>query len=51
MSICQICKKNTAVIYTTRIENNETVSEGICLKCAFNMNIGGLNHYLKIWYQ
>ncbi|NLM19393.1 MAG: ATP-dependent Clp protease ATP-binding subunit [Clostridiaceae bacterium] len=47
MSICQICKKNTAVIYTTRIENNETVSEGICLKCAFNMNIGGLEPLFK----
>lgn len=47
MSICQICKKNTAVIYTTRIENNETVSEGICLKCAFDMNIGGLEPLFK----
>ncbi|MGI6579853.1 MAG: ATP-dependent Clp protease ATP-binding subunit [Saccharofermentanales bacterium] len=47
MSICQICKNNTAVIYTTRIENNETVSEGICLKCAFDMNIGGLEPLFK----
>lgn len=47
MSICQICKKNTAVIYTTRMENNETISEGICLKCAFDMNIGGLEPLFK----
>lgn len=47
MSKCQICKENEAVVYTTRMVNNEPVSEGICLKCAFEKKIGGLDGLFK----
>ena len=42
MSLCTICKKNIAVVFTTRIENNERISEGLCLKCAYETGIGGI---------
>ena len=38
-TICARCKKNAAVIFITRIENGQSTNEGICLKCAREMNI------------
>ena len=32
--LCSRCKKRLAVIYMTRMENGQTISEGLCLKCA-----------------
>ncbi len=42
MSLCTICKKNVAVVFTTRFENNERINEGLCIKCAFETGIGGI---------
>jgi len=38
-TICSRCKKSPAVIFITRIENGQTTNEGICLKCARELNI------------
>ena len=38
-TLCARCKKNMAVIFITRIENNESRNEGLCLKCARELNI------------
>ncbi|MCL2662198.1 MAG: AAA family ATPase [Oscillospiraceae bacterium] len=38
-SICSRCKRNPAVIFITKIENQKTTNEGICLKCARELNI------------
>ena len=38
-TICTRCKKNAAVIFITRIENGVTSNDGICLKCARELNI------------
>ena len=37
--ICSKCKKNTAVIFTNKIENGKTSIEGLCYDCAKNMGI------------
>ena len=37
--LCSRCKKRPAVIFVTKIENNETVNEGLCIKCAKELNI------------
>ncbi|MBE6994476.1 MAG: AAA family ATPase [Ruminococcaceae bacterium] len=37
--ICSRCKKNMAVVFVTKIENGETKNEGLCLKCARELNI------------
>ena len=42
MSLCSICKKNVAVVFTTRFENNERINEGLCIKCAYDTGIGGI---------
>ena len=38
-TLCSRCKKNVAVIFITKIENGETVNEGLCLKCAKELGI------------
>jgi len=38
-TICSRCKRNPAVIFITRIENGQSSNEGICLKCARELNI------------
>jgi ATP-dependent Clp protease ATP-binding subunit ClpE len=43
MTKCIICKKNVAVVFTTRIENGRRISEGLCLKCAYQTGIGGID--------
>ena len=38
-TLCSRCKKNAAVIFITKIENGHSSNEGICLKCARELNI------------
>ena len=42
MPKCQICNVNEAVIILTKIENEKRISEGVCLKCALEKNLAGL---------
>ena len=37
--LCSRCGKGPAVIFITKIENNETKQEGLCLKCARELHI------------
>ena len=37
--ICSRCKKNVAVVFIRKVENGKTVNEGLCLKCAKELNI------------
>ena len=37
--ICARCHKNMAVIFITKIENNQTKNEGLCLSCARELHI------------
>ncbi len=43
MTKCTSCKKNAAVVFTTRIESGHRFNEGLCLKCAYNSGLGGLD--------
>lgn len=43
MSKCVMCKKNVAVVFTTRFENGQRISEGLCLKCAYRTGLGGMD--------
>ena len=38
-TLCSKCKKNLAVIFITKIENGNTINEGLCLKCARELGI------------
>ncbi len=38
-ALCARCHKNMAVIFITKIENNQTKNEGLCLSCARELHI------------
>ncbi len=46
MKLCTRCKKRVAVVFMTRLENGETVSEGFCIRCAKELGIGPVNDML-----
>jgi ATP-dependent Clp protease ATP-binding subunit ClpA len=37
--LCTRCKKHAAVIFITKFENGVTKDEGLCLKCARDLNV------------
>ena len=47
MKLCSRCKKRVAVVFMTRMDGNETLNEGLCLRCAREMGIGPVNDMLK----
>ncbi|MBO5402070.1 MAG: hypothetical protein J6A85_02730, partial [Clostridia bacterium] len=47
MKLCSRCKKRVAVIYMQRIDNGNTVNEGLCLKCAREMGLKPVDDILE----
>ena len=45
-SMCSRCGKNPAVVFITKIENGQSKSEGLCLKCARELGIKPVNDLL-----
>ncbi|MHB1453588.1 MAG: ATP-dependent Clp protease ATP-binding subunit [Saccharofermentanales bacterium] len=43
MTKCTSCKKNMAVVFTTRFENGKKFNEGLCLKCAYKSGLGAMD--------
>lgn len=39
MVMCSKCHKRVAVVFVTRIENGNKISEGLCMKCAKEMGV------------
>ena len=46
-TICTRCKRNAAVIFITRIENGVSSNDGLCLKCARELNIKPVEDIIK----
>ncbi|MBR5140462.1 MAG: ATP-dependent Clp protease ATP-binding subunit [Clostridia bacterium] len=44
---CARCKKRPAVVFITRIENDKTINEGLCLICAKELGIKPVDDILK----
>lgn len=44
---CARCKKRPAVVFITRMDNQKTYNEGICLVCARELGIKPVNDILK----
>jgi len=44
---CARCKKRPAVVFITRMDNNQTVNEGLCLICAKELGIKPVDDILK----
>ena len=47
MQMCARCHKRIAVVFITRIDHNETIQEGLCLKCAQELGIKPVNDMLS----
>ena len=43
LQICARCKKRPAMVFITRIENEKSINEGICLQCASELGIKPVN--------
>ena len=46
-TLCARCKKNVAVIFITRLENGVQTNEGLCLKCAKELNIKPIDDIMQ----
>ena len=38
-TLCSRCKKNIAVVFISKIEDGNQVNEGLCLRCATEINL------------
>ncbi len=45
--LCSKCGKNPAVVFISKIQGEETSQEGLCLKCAMEMNIGPIKQFME----
>ena len=45
--LCSVCHKNTAVIFTKKIDGNETSTEGLCYNCAKERGINPVDLLVK----
>ena len=47
IQVCARCKKRPAVVFITRMDNNQSVNEGLCLICAKELGIKPVDDILK----
>lgn len=47
IQVCARCKKRPAMVFITRIDNGNSVNEGLCLNCASEIGIKPVNDMLK----
>ncbi|WP_352420567.1 ATP-dependent Clp protease ATP-binding subunit [Proteiniborus sp.] len=47
MKLCSICKKNIAVMLTTKIENGKTEVTGICMECAKKLGLPVMDQLMQ----
>ena len=46
-AMCSRCGKNIAVVFITKLENNEMKNEGLCLKCARELHIKPIDQIME----
>ena len=46
-TMCTKCKKRVAVVFISKIENGQTVNEGLCLKCAKDLGLPQVNEMMR----
>lgn len=47
MVLCSRCKKRAAVVFVTRMDGTEQKNEGLCLKCAKELNLPNVDGIIK----
>ncbi|MBR2634166.1 MAG: ATP-dependent Clp protease ATP-binding subunit [Clostridia bacterium] len=47
MKLCSRCKQRPAVIYINKIQGEKVTSEGLCIRCAKELNIKPFSDYME----
>ncbi|RKD29518.1 ATP-dependent Clp protease ATP-binding subunit [Thermohalobacter berrensis] len=47
MKKCSVCKKNVAVVFTTKVENGEPKVKGLCIECAKKMGLPVMDQIMQ----
>ncbi len=47
MKLCSACKKNVAIIFTTKMDNGKTEMNGLCIDCAKKMGIPVIDQLMQ----
>ncbi len=45
--LCSRCHKNPAVFFISKVEGENTTNEGLCIKCAMELNIGPVKQIME----
>ncbi len=45
--LCSRCKKRPAMFFITKMEGDKSTQEGLCMKCAMEMNIGPIKQMMQ----
>ena len=45
--LCSRCKKRPAMFFITKMEGDKSTQEGLCMKCAMDMNIGPIKQMMQ----
>ena len=45
--LCSRCKKRPAMFFITKMEGEKSTQEGLCMKCAMEMNIGPIKQMMQ----
>lgn len=45
--LCSRCHKNPAVFFISKVEGEKTTNEGLCIKCAMELNIGPVKQIMQ----
>ncbi len=46
-TLCSRCHQRPAVVFITRVDGDKSTPEGLCIKCAKELNIGPINDIMK----
>ncbi len=44
--LCSRCHEHPAVVFIQKMENDKVVPEGLCIKCARELNVGSINQMI-----
>ena len=45
--LCSRCKKNPAVFFISKVDGDKATNEGLCIKCAMELNIGPVKQIME----
>ena len=45
--LCSKCGQRPAVVFISKIQGEDSTQEGLCLKCAMDMNIGPIKQFME----